>query len=182
MASDLPRCGISMQHQSVCVVCSEVWEMKTCVPVVALRVPQGRPWLAAPSCLLCTLPAGLLGSGVWGLLLLFPFFSSVSLSVPWHFSLKKKNAKLFYLLIIAETFSSHLSSMGQRVPPPMKQTCQEVPAFGWSLGFVPGMPGSCSFQVRQGVPSPETCVRCLGVSASQGSLSCFWKWYLSLPH
>lgn len=104
--------------------------MKTCVPVVALRVPQGRPWLAAPSCLLCTLPAGLLGSGVWGLLLLFPFFSSVSLSVPWHFSLKKKNAKLFYLLIIAETFSSHLSSMGQRVPPPMKQTCQEVPAFG----------------------------------------------------
>lgn len=80
--------------------------MKTCVPMVALQVPQGRPWLAAPSCLLCTPPAGLLGSGVWGLLLLFPFFSSVSLSVPWHFSLKKKCKAVLFAYYCRDIFQS----------------------------------------------------------------------------
>lgn len=195
MVSDLPRCYIFMHWDFYAVpVC-------LCGLPRVLRYedlcPHGRSPGAPGSPLtggafLPALYSPRRPFGVWSLLFLFPFYSSVSVLLfcftvsALSFFFSKKNTKPFYLLIIAETFSSHLSSMSQRFPPPMKQTCQEVPALGWSLGFVPGMPGSCCFQVRRGVPSPETCVRGLGVSTSQGSLSCFVFRFLEMvsssPH
>ena len=66
---------------------------------------------------------------------LFLFYSTVFCvtvsSLSFFFSKKKKKiAKPIYLLIVGETFSSHLSSMSQRFPRPTRQTCQEVPALG----------------------------------------------------
>lgn len=204
-----------MHHQSFfSVVCPEIWEMKICVFscvlifilfdyffnswyktrlwicffIITHQVLQGHfltNYTFSPA--LCSPRRPF---GVWSLVFLFLFYSTVfcvTVSSPsFFFSKKKKIAKPIYLLIVGETFSSHLSSMSQRFPRPTKQTCQEVPALGWSLGFVLGKPGSCCFQVRWGFPlQKHVCSAwvCLPVrDRSVVLFSDFWKWYLSSPH
>lgn len=93
-----------MPYQSVCVVCPEFWDMKIFVPMVALRVPQGRPWLAVPSCLLCTLPAGLLGSGVC--CFCFRFTLLFHCQCPVIFLFKKKYKAILFAYYCRDIFQS----------------------------------------------------------------------------